>query len=78
MQQELDELKQQVRQLRDEMTLLKEEMNVYKGNSTTRSTILDDEGLREVRRELEKIRTNLMPGLPVSIAKKVWGYFSTE
>ena len=53
-----------------EITQLKEEL--AKSSRIDRgSTVLGDEDLKEMRRELEKLRTNLIPGLPVKFAKPV-------
>jgi len=54
--------------LREELLQLKEHVKASKPHDQA-TPILDDEGLKELRRELDKIRTNMMPGLPVKMAK---------
>ena len=53
--------------IREEVSQLRDKLQCQDENQV--SVVLDDEGLKDVRRELEKIRTNMMPGLPVKIAK---------
>lgn len=51
-----------------EITHLKEELAKTSRNDRA-NTVLGDDDLKEMRRELEKLRTNLIPGLPVKFAK---------
>ena len=51
-----------------EITTLRQELSRITCSERT-PTVLGDEDLKEMRRELEKLRTNLIPGLPVKFAK---------
>ena len=59
----------EIASLREEVYRLKEKLSVACKDENEETVVLDQDGLKDLRRELEKIRTSMMPALQVRLAK---------